>query len=121
MAEEKNLLDAGANSNTSTILKAKQYIREHAFQALTLEEVANFCYLSKSHFCKIFKRETGMTFKAYLNQQRIEAAKNLLKTTAFKNYEIADALGFTDPGYFHELFKKTVGMTPVEYRNSSSS
>ena len=115
-----NLLEARANSNTPTILRARQYIREHSSQALTLDEVANYCYLSKSHFCKIFKTETGMTFKAYLNQQRIESAKNLLKTSSLKNYEIAETIGFDDPSYFHELFKKSVGMTPTEYRNSAS-
>lgn len=115
-----NLLEARANSNTPTILRARQYIREHSSQALTLDEVANYCYLSKSHFCKIFKTETGMTFKAYLNQQRIESAKNLLKTSSLKNYEIAEIIGFDDPSYFHELFKKSVGMTPTEYRNSAS-
>ncbi len=115
-----SLLQARTHTNTPAIIKAKQYIREHAAEAITLDDVASHCYLSKSHFCKIFKTETGMTFKSYLNQQRIESAKNLLRTTALKNYEIAEAIGFDDASYFNEIFKKTVGMTPNEYRNTSS-
>ena len=60
-----------------------------------------------------------MTFKAYLNLVRIKEAKQLLKTTTLKNYEIAESIGFDDPSYFNGLFKKIVGMTPNEYRNSS--
>lgn len=112
----QNLLATRASSCTSIIIKARQYISEHATEPLTLDEVANYCYLSKSHFCKIFKNETGETFKSYLNQIRIEMAKNLLETTNLKSYEIAEAIGFDDPSYFNELFKKKWGMTPNRYR-----
>lgn len=114
------LLNARAHTNTPAILKAKQYIKDNFSRTITLDEVAQFCYLSKSHFCKIFKEETGITFKMYLNQIRIESAKVLLKTTNLKNYEIAESIGFDDSSYFNELFKKLTGMTPHEFRNVSS-
>ncbi len=112
----QSLLKTRNSSSTSIIIKARQYISEHATEPLTLDEVANYCYVSKSHFCKIFKNETGETFKSYLNQIRIELAKNLLETTSMKSYEIAEAIGFDDPSYFNELFKKKWGMTPNRYR-----
>lgn len=114
-----NLQVARKSSSTPVVIKAKKYIQEHYTEPLTLDEVANYCFLSKSHFCKIFKTETDVTFKTYLNLVRIEAAKRLLKTTVLKNYEIAESIGFDDPSYFNGLFKKIVGMTPNEYRNSS--
>ena len=78
-------------------------------EPLTLDEVANACFLSKSHFCKIFKEETGRTFKAYLNDIRIERAKDLLKNSTLKNYEIAQEIGIEDASYFNELFKENNG------------
>lgn len=112
-----HLIENRSSALTPAMVKARQYIREHATKPLTLDEVAGYCYLSKSHFCKMFKAEMGSTFKAYLNQIRIELAKEYLETTTMKNYEIAEAIGFEDPSYFNELFKKKYGMTPTEYRN----
>lgn len=114
----RSLQTARKSCNTPMVVKAQRYIQEHYPEPLSLEELANYCFLSKSHFCRIFKTETGQTFKAYLNQVRINSAKNLLKTTPLKNYEIAEQIGFDDPSYFNGLFKKLVGMTPNEYRNS---
>lgn len=112
-----HLTENRSSAHTPAMVKARQYIREHATEPLTLDEVAGCCYLSKSHFCKMFKAESGSTFKAYLNQIRIELAKEYLETTSMKNYEIAAAIGFEDASYFNELFKKKYGMTPTEYRN----
>lgn len=103
-------------ANCSASITARKYIEEHMKEPLTLDEVANACFLSKSHFCKIFKEETGKTFKAYLNDIRIERAKDLLKNSSLKNYEIAQEIGIEDASYFNELFKKITGMTPVEFR-----
>ena len=103
-------------ANCSTAMTARKYIEDHMKEPLTLDEVANACFLSKSHFCKIFKEETGRTFKAYLNDIRIERAKDLLKNSTLKNYEIAQEIGIEDASYFNELFKKITGMTPVEFR-----
>lgn len=121
IACHSKLISARTHSNAHSISKAKQYIRNNYSRMITLDEVAQFCYLSKSHFCKIFKEETGMTFKTYLNQIRIESAKTLLKTTSLKSYEISEKIGFDDSSYFNELFKKIVGMTPNEFRNVSSA
>ena len=112
------LQTARKSGNAPVIIKAKKYIEEHFKESLSLDEIADYCFLSKSHFCRIFKNETGLTFKAYLNQVRISSAKVLLKSTSWKNYEIAEHIGFDDTSYFNELFKKSTGMTPNEYRKS---
>ncbi len=117
----QSLLTTRDSSSASMIIKARQYICQHATEPLTLDEVASYCYLSKSHFCKLFKSETGETFKSYLNQIRIDLAKELLKTTGMKSYEVAEAIGFDDASYFNELFKKKWGMTPNKYRKTKIS
>lgn len=58
-----------------------------------------------------------MTLSQYIQEQKIEKAKSLLKTTDRSILEIATYLGFSSQGYFQNVFKKLTGMTPKEYRN----
>jgi len=64
----------------------------------------------------IFKEGTGQTFVEYLTAFRINEAKKLLKKTDMKGYEVAEAVGFSDSGYFSITFKKLTGITPMEFR-----
>jgi len=105
------------NTGTSIIHDAMDYIRDHYNTGVTLDEICQKFYISKSHFCRVFKNETGLSFKNYLNLIRIEKSKELLKILYYKNYEICTMVGLEDPAYFNHLFKKTTGMTPMEYRN----
>ncbi|MNI91371.1 HTH-type transcriptional regulator YesS [compost metagenome] len=59
-----------------------------------------------------------MTFVAYLLHIRMEAAKELLRTTDLKAFEIAEKVGYQEPNYFSFSFKKHVGVSPKEYRSS---
>jgi two-component system response regulator YesN len=69
----------------------------------------------------MFKKELGKNFVDYLNEIRIEKAKELLKDVQYKAYEIAEMVGIPDAHYFSKLFKKYVGVTPTEYREMQSS
>ena len=59
-----------------------------------------------------------MSFIDYVKAQKIKRAKELLVTTNMKIYEISDKLGYSSVQYFSLLFKNTVGMTPIDYKNS---
>lgn len=110
-------LQLNENQKTMPIaVTVKKYVQDHLKDPISLEEVAAACFLSKSHFCKIFKEETGKTFKSFLNEIRIEHAKTLLRRSSLKNYEICAEIGLEDVSYFNELFKKVTGMTPSEFR-----
>ena len=74
-----------------------------------------------SQFSALFKVSTGTTFVEYLNHIRIEKAKELLRTTDLRTYEIADRVGYTDPRYFTYVFKKLTGMTSSEYRKDEQT
>ena len=65
---------------------------------------------------RIFKEETGQAFTAYLNQVRIREAKRLLVETDKSVASISAAVGYLSQGYFTNLFKKSVGCFPREYR-----
>ncbi|MBO5617711.1 MAG: helix-turn-helix domain-containing protein, partial [Pseudobutyrivibrio sp.] len=99
----------------SAINKAKQYIDENYMKELTLDDVSRVVNISSYYFSKVFKEETGENFIDYLTKLRIEAAKNLLKTTNKSMKEIALEVGYSDPNYFSRNFKKYTGKTPTDY------
>ncbi|MBI9101789.1 MAG: response regulator [Spirochaetales bacterium] len=94
---------------------------EYQDSKFSLQDICNKLYLSVSQFSLIFKEGTGQTFIEYLTSYRVEEAKKLLKTTDLKGYQIAEAVGYTDPRYFSLIFKKHTGMTAMEYRKSLES
>ncbi|WP_028242796.1 response regulator [Pseudobutyrivibrio ruminis] len=99
----------------SAVNKAKQYIDENYMKELTLDDVSRVVNISSYYFSKVFKEETGENFIDYLTKLRIEAAKNLLKTTNKSMKEIALEVGYPDPNYFSRNFKKYTGKTPTDY------
>ncbi|MCP1110933.1 response regulator transcription factor [Ohessyouella blattaphilus] len=95
---------------------ALDYIQAHYGDSdITLQKMCEYLNISTSHFSTIFKEETGKTFLEALNGVRMEKAKQLLRETSLKNYQIAEKVGFSDPHYFNIAFKKIVGMTPKHY------
>ncbi|MGD8854764.1 MAG: response regulator [Chloroflexota bacterium] len=102
------------------IFQAKAYIDANFTDPnLLLEEVAKKVNLSPSHFSVVFGRETGESFKSYLTRIRIERAKELLRTTDLKCYEVAHQSGYNDPHYFSYAFKKHTGVPPQQFRQST--
>lgn len=106
------------NKSIKLILrKAVEYIQAHFCEQVTLNEVAEHTYVSTYYISRMFKREMGKNFVDYLNEIRIDKAKELLKDVRFKTYEVAESVGIPDAHYFSRLFKKYVGVTPTEYRD----
>ena len=85
---------------------------------LSINNVCGRLHISAGYFSSIFKKETKLTFVAYLLHIRMEAAKELLRTTDLRALEIAEKVGYAEPNYFSFSFKKHVGMSPKEYRSS---
>lgn len=100
----------------STIEKAKRYIETNYHKDLSIEEVSELADLSISHFCTLFKQITGYTFLEYVTHCRMERAKLILQSSNVKVYQIAPLVGYQDPRYFTQVFKKASGKTPSEYR-----
>lgn len=102
----------------SIMQKAKAYINDNFEKDwISLNTVAAEVNLSPSHFSTVFGQEIGETFVEYLTRIRMEKAKELLRTTGMKATDIAFEVGYRDAHYFSNLFKKTQGCTPREYRN----
>ncbi|MBM7605533.1 two-component system response regulator YesN [Metabacillus crassostreae] len=108
--------------NGSIIQKVKEYIHEnYTNQQLSLQHAADEVNVNASYLSHLFSQETGHTFIEYLTTTRINWAKELLKTTNDKTYEIANKVGYTDSHYFCRTFKKVTGLTTRQYKNQSSS
>lgn len=99
---------------------AMKFINAHYTEIVSLQDAADHVSMSKNYFSELFKRVTGQNFIDYLIQLRLNRAKELLKTTTLKIYEVADISGFNDVKYFSKLFKKVENMCPAEYRELHS-
>ena len=102
---------------TDVMIKAKRYLADHYDDAeLSLAQVAEHVGLNEKYFSNRFTKETGETFSNYLTQLRIQKAKELLRTTNFKSYEVAEMVGYRNAEHFTRMFKKESGVTPAQYR-----
>ena len=105
------------NQYAEMIHQAKAYIDAHYSDPdISLSEIAAHVNLSPSHFSSVFSHETGETFKEYLTGTRIKKAKELLRTTALKTFEISYQIGYNDPHYFSHVFKKNTNVSPKNFR-----
>lgn len=100
------------------VRRALEYMAEHHAEKLTLQDVADSCYVSQWHLSKLLNRHTGKTFYDLLNGIRVEEAKRLLADPSLKISDIGDMVGYADPGHFARVFKKAEGRSANEYRNS---
>ena len=104
-------------SHIAFVEKAKQLIKEnYQNPAFGQEQVTNEIAVSPAYFSTTFKKETGISFVQYLTNVRVEKAKELLKSTDLKTYEIAERIGIPEPTYFSFIFKKNTGETPSHFR-----
>lgn len=94
------------------------YIEENFDRLITRDTVAAHLRISPNYFSRVFREQGAMTFSDYLTQVRIGKAKFMLEKYDLPLSQIAQRCGFNDFNYFYKVFKKVVGRTPTEYRNS---
>lgn len=100
---------------------ASDYINENFTKQISIEELAELCGLSLNYFSLCFKDTFGETPKVYITKMRLSKAKTLLEFSSYNIKEIATVCGFQKFNSFSCSFKKYMGMTPSEYRESLSS
>jgi two-component system response regulator YesN len=110
--------DGGQSANSFIVRQAMAYIDEKYREKLTLQEIAEHCYVSQWHLSKRLNRHTGKSFYDLLNLARIRAAKRLLADPGLKIGDICELVGYADTGHFSRVFKKLEGVSANEYRNS---
>jgi AraC-like DNA-binding protein len=115
MVSNQLVLQAG-NAEPPMIAKAKEYIRQHHADDLSLPQVAKFSNTSHYYFCKIFKQFTHLTFTQFLSRVRIESCTKLLTNPHLRVSEVAYAVGFQSLTHFNRVFQRILGQSPTEYR-----
>ena len=97
---------------------AIKYVNEHINEKISVKEIAEALFLNYHYLSSCFKNETGISLSSYIQHQKVRRAQKYLAETSFTILEISTFLGYSSQGYFQNIFKKFVGKTPGEYRES---
>lgn len=108
-----------SNRHISLIDRIQQYVQQNYANDLSLETISRHFSFSPGYLSRLFKQETGGNLSTYIQQVRIERAKELIVSTDLHTYEIAEAVGISDPIYFSKLFKKITNCRVKDYRQTA--
>src|SRR5437870_3653326 len=103
---------------STNMARARQFIEKHQAEPLSLARVAQAANISRHYFCKMFKKATGMNFIDYLSRVRVERSKTLLLNPNSRISEAAFASGFQSMTNFNRAFRRIVGRSPTQFRES---
>ncbi|WP_028610757.1 helix-turn-helix domain-containing protein [Paenibacillus harenae] len=121
LAGMRDVLSQNQKESHRSIIKKTIHHMEQECQSASLQSVAQKVYMTPTYLSLLFKTNTGKTFIEHLTDIRINKAKEMLRSTHYKNYEVAEKVGYQDPRYFSQIFKKKVGLSPSEYRESAGN
>ena len=114
-------LEAGSRKKMRDSIRAGiEYIEEHYREKCTLNQIAAYADRSPIYFHDAFGDVMGMTPYEYIAQLRLEEAKRLLSLTDMDPCDIAEYCGFCSQSYFNFVFKKAMGMTPLNFRRTAA-
>lgn len=108
--------DASTTRGRVNLRSTLNYIHDHLNTPLNLESMAAKCGTTAPYFCRLFKKETDMTFLNYLNHLRIERARILLRDTQVNALDVCYQVGFNNYPNFNRQFKKRTGLSPTQFR-----
>ncbi|MFC4323707.1 helix-turn-helix domain-containing protein [Litchfieldia salsa] len=104
-------------SDSLLVNKIYKYVQAHLYEKITGKSISNHLNMNYSYICRHFKQETGKTVTEFINEMKIKESIRLLEITEMPIIQISTQLGFSSQNYFHTVFKKVTGLTPIEYRN----
>lgn len=108
---------AAPTEQSGKISAALSYINENLTGSLSVDELAAMCYLSRYHFMRLFKQQTGCTVHNYIRQKRLVLAARLIREGMSASSAAAEC-GFTDYSAFHRAFSQTFGISPGKIKSS---
>ena len=106
------------SGSENAIAVVKKYIADNISLKIQREELAKIVYLNPDYLTKLFRKQMGVTLGEYILQKRLALAKQLLLNTNLSILDISERVGITDASYFIRTFKKQIGVTPQQYRES---
>ena len=105
-----------AEEPESLLDQIEQYLEENFRKKITLDDIADTLHVNRSYLSRYYKNKTGVNLFDEILMKRVEKAKEYLQNTEMKTYEISEAVGVEDAGYFSKMFKKITGVSPKEFR-----
>jgi two-component system, response regulator YesN len=115
----KFILASKSKNMGKVIDEIKNYIDEHYFEEVSLNDMSKKYYMNKSYLSALFKKCIGQNFVDYITSVRMKKAAEYIKSKKCKIYEVAQLVGYTDERYFARLFKKYIGVNPNEFKKES--
>ncbi|MGO4276147.1 helix-turn-helix domain-containing protein, partial [Paenibacillus sp. TAF58] len=106
--------------SSSIAVKVMEWIEIHYMEPFELNQLAQAIHLSPNHISAVFKQIVGSSITEYLTARRIRQACLLLKTSDISIQGIGQAVGLGNFSYFCQMFKKHVGLTPFQFKRTSS-
>ena len=100
------------------VSKAIDFIKKNFNKNITVSDVSEYLNIDRSYFYKIFKLSMMTTPQQFIIEYKIEMSCALLRKSSYSINKISDLVGFSSQSYFSKLFKKTLNMTPIEYRKT---
>lgn len=105
----------------SVVRHCEDWLETHFRESDAVVSTVSISGIPERSLKRRFKRATGMTLIAYVQNLRIEEAKQMLETSTVPFEEIATEVGYENPAFFRRLFKRTAGLTPGQYRRMFST
>ena len=115
--ELEEICEGNIPSYDQIILHFQEYLEAHYAEQITLYDVANHLHMNDSYLSSYISQNTGKHFSEHLNDVRIQHARLLLTETSHSISHISESIGYSDQSYFGKIFKKLIGMTPLQYRS----
>lgn len=98
-------------------MKAIDYVYNHLQEPIVLQELADAIGINVTHISKLFHKEMGLTLGAFIREQKVNAAKNMLIYSDYSCAEVAQYFAFASNSHFTKVFREHTGLTPTQYRN----
>ena len=111
--------EGSAEGAREIVLKAQSFMREHIYECLQISDIAHSLHISEGYLRHLFKINTGLSPKQYLDSQKAAYASDLLKNTDYRIDRIAVSVGYDDAQAFSKFFKKHRGLCPKEFRRKT--
>ncbi|NLZ56157.1 MAG: helix-turn-helix domain-containing protein [Clostridiaceae bacterium] len=118
---QESIQNSLQNFGRNIIIEVKAYIeKNYSDPDLRLHKIAEIFFINYSYLSAIFKEETGESFSAYLTNIRLKEARRLLENTSLPVKEVAGRVGYADPKYFYQVFRRNYGYAPGSMRDTST-
>jgi AraC-like DNA-binding protein len=114
----EDLRTQGSMETRTRIDQITEYMRIHLHESLDVSQLSPVFGYSREHFTRFFRQATGISPGKYLNNLRLERAKELLRSTGDNLDRIAEKSGLTNSNYLCRIFRQKLGITPSQYKES---